>query len=393
MSDNLVPKRNGRLKKVLGWFALFLIGAVVVVALLFTLFPKTFNMDRISRFFSYLGRENDEDFGLIAYDANATNDYAAFADGMLVGSSGGLTLFDISGGSTAVAQGSLPEPIVECCDKLGVCYSPGSSYLAGVTSDGEIVFDQNLQGTVTDADLNADGWFCCLTLESGAKSAATVYNPSQEACFRLSSRTQYLNVCAVSPNGGCIAVVGLGELDGAFRSVLTVLRTDEALQDLDGKDSSALRLDLGNEVVYDMKFLSDERFCVVGQTKLRFYDVSGSLLSEQSYAEGSLRDFDFGSGFLIAAFRRNQGGDDYTLTAFDPTGAELGSAELTDHLRNVSAAGSNLAVLTDQGIELYNSKLQRYNRSGTAFAATAVLARPDGTAFLVGNSRTRLYVP
>ena len=393
MSDNLEPKRGGRLRRALGKIAAILLALAVVVALLFALFPKTFNLDRISRYFSYLGRDKDESFGVISYDADASNDFAAFADGLLVGNNGGLTLLDIYGVSRAVTQGSLPEPVLECCQTLGVCYSPGSSYLAGINSDGKTVFDQNLSGTVIDLDLCGDGWLCCLTSEGGAKSVATVYNPEQEPFFRLSSRSQYLHVCAVSPRGDSIAAVGLGEKDGAFRSLLTILGTDEAVKDLDGKDSSALRIDLGSELIYDAKFLDNGGLCLIGQSRLLFYDTDGRLLSEHSYADGSLQTFAFGSGFVAAAFRENQAGEEYSLLSFDPEGGELGSAAISDRLVSLSAAEGYVAVLTDQGIEIYDRALRLHNRSGTAFAATAALARPDGSALMVGNSKTRLYVP
>lgn len=393
MSDNLNPERKGRLRRVLGRLAAVLLALAVIVALLFALFPGTFNKDRIRRFFSYLGRDKEESFGVISYDANATNDFAAFAGGLLVGSNGGLTLLDISGVSRAATQGSLPEPVVECCEKLGVCYSPGSSYLAGITESGETVFDGNLSGTVIDADLNGDGWLCCLTSEGGSKSVATVYNPGQEAIFRLSSRSQYLNVCAISPRGDSLAVVGLGEREGMFRSLLTLLRTDEALQDLDGKDSSAQRIDLGSELIYDAKYLDNGSLCLVGQSRILFYDADGRLLSEQRYDEGSLRDFAFGGGFFVAAIRTNQAGEQYTVSSFKTDGEELGSATVSDRLVCLSVSGLYVAVLSDQGIEIYDRTMRLYGRSGTAFAATAVLARPDGSAFMVGNSRTRLYVP
>ena len=397
MSDQVISVEPVQTpKKITGARILLVVVALLLVAVivLLTVFPDALNLDKVGRYFNYMGLENKAGFGSISFDPNTTNDYAAFSGGLCVGSESGLTLFDIFGEQEAVVQGSLPSPLVQRCDKLCVCYSPGSSYLAALNSSGDTLIDQTVSGLLLDLDLSDDGYLCYTTSESGVKSMATVLNQNLDPYFKLSSRTRYLNVCAVSPGGTYLAVAGLGEENSTYRSVLTILRTDEALPDLDGVDSTAVRMDLGNQIIYDLKFMSQTQICAIGQNSVLLMDVDGNLIKEYDLAQKKLKDYAFSDkGFLALALSQNQAGDKHELLVLDADGIELADEVLQSRVRSISADGKYIGVLTDRAVQIYNRKLELYAQTPELETATKILVRSDGSALLVSSSEAKLYIP
>ena len=366
---------------------------VVGIACMF-LFPELFNLDRFIRFFRYMGLRNKEGYGVITYDASANNVYSGFDGCFAVGNESGLTLYDLEGGQKAMIQSTLSEPLISRGEKLCLIYSPGTSYLGAVGPGGKVLLEQNVSGTVLDADVSNDGYLCYLSSESGYKSAATMLSPKQETQFRLTSRTRYLNVCTVSDGGKYLAAASLGEKDSVFCSEVTILRTRDKLDDLDSEESTAVRVDLGNQVIYDLEFLSGGTLCAIGQKNVTFLSVDGRIYQQISLEHNPLVAYDFSEkGFVVLLQRIGMAGEDYRVTTLDGQGEELGLQEFSERVRSVSAAGRYVAVLTDREAQILNRRLGEYAKTEQTYTASRIIARPDGTALLVTGTEDRLYIP
>ena len=231
---------------------LLLVLAVLLLLflLLWLLAPGLASPARLVRFFRYMGLRDKEGYGVISYDGGAGAVYADLEGSLLVGTENGLTLYAMDGEQKALIQGSLPTPVLRTGGEVGFCFSPGSSYAAAVGKGGAVLMDGALSGPFVDASVSADGYTAYITAEAGSKAVATVLDPNQDAIFRFSSRTRYLNACAVSEKGDYLAAARLEEQDSVYRSGVVILRTDEPLSDLERDESSAVHVDLGNQVVY-----------------------------------------------------------------------------------------------------------------------------------------------
>ena len=381
------PKRPGFWR----WAMMIASILLVLILLAYLIFPRTLNPDRVIRFFRYMGLRDKESYGNIPFDANAANTFAGFDDGLLVGSETGLTLFSLDGEQKAFVQGSLPTPVVVCGGEVSLAFSPGSSYVAAVGAGGRTLMDETLGGSFLDADVSEDGFAAYITTESGYKSVTTVLNPRQDATFRFSSRTRYLNACAVNQGGSLLALASLGEEGSVYRSEVTILRTDESISSLDD-DESLIRADLGNQVMFDLFFLDKTLLCAVGQKGISFLNSKGELLGSQDFEEGSLVDFSHSdTGFLLAAM--DLGGGTYVLRTYNSQGELLGEQTLPDRIRSVSACGNYAAVLTDNYAQTYDRRLKEMDRCWEIGAASRIIARQDGTALLVSSGAARLYIP
>ena len=380
-----------------GFWRILLVVLVLLALLLLVcvkLFPGAFDFARLVRTFRYMGLRDQAGYGQITFDPNPVNTFAAFGDGLLVGGENSVTLTALDGEQKAFAQGPISNPVLVCGAETAVCFSPGDSYLVVLDSDGAILEEQTEAGAFLDADVSADGYLCTVTSESGYKSVSAVKNPNQEVVFRFSSRTRYLNACAVPEGGKLLAVASLGEEDGVYRSELILLDTGKVVNDLE-KDPAVIRADLGNQVIYELKFLDRSHICAIGEDDIRFLNTKGELISSLSLAEQQLLDYSFnGEGRLTAALGQGTTGERSLVLTLDAEGSETARREYADHVRSLSSAGDYTAVLTDLYMDLLNQKLEPYRKSWqTGGTARSVMLRPDGTAFLIGTSSASLYIP
>ena len=381
------PRRGKGLR-----ITLMLLSILLVLLLLaWLIFPHVMNPDRLVRFFRYMGLREKENYGRVTFEAAAGNVYAGFDDGLLVGTETGLTLYALDGEQKAFVQGSLPTPVLRTGGEVSLVFSPGSSYAAAIGAGGDILLDGALSGALLDASVSFDGYSVRLTAESGSKAVAEVLNPKQEAIYRFSSRTRYLNACAVSEKGEWLAVASLEEERSIYRSAVVLLRTDRPVADLEQEDSGAVRAELGNRVIYELRFLDESHLLAVTQDELVFLDLKGELLSSLPLEGERLVDYAVSrEGWLLLAL---EGGGAAKVLSLDASGNTLARLELADRVRSVSAEGRYGAVLTEMELRILDSRLEEYDRSWDVLGATRVVVRADGTALLIAAGGTKLFIP
>ena len=381
------PRRGKGLR-----ITLMLLSILLVLLLLaWLIFPHVMNPDRLVRFFRYMGLREKENYGRVTFEAAAGNVYAGFDDGLLVGTETGLTLYALDGEQKAFVQGSLPTPVLRTGGEVSLVFSPGSSYAAAIGAGGDILLDGALSGALLDASVSFDGYSVRLTAESGSKAVAEVLNPKQEAIYRFSSRTRYLNACAVSEKGEWLAVASLEEERSIYRSAVVLLRTDRPVADLEQEDSGAVRAELGNRVIYELRFLDESHLLAVTQDELVFLNLEGELLSSLPLEGERLVDYAVSrEGWLLLAL---EGGGAARVLSLDASGNTLARLDLQDRVRSVSAEGRYGAVLTEMELRILDSRLEEYDRSWDVLGATRVVVRADGTALLIAAGGTKLFIP
>ena len=77
----------------------------------------------------------------------------------------------------------------------------------------------------------------------------------------------------------------------------------------------------------------------------------------------------------------------------DAEGAELGSLEIHEEVRGLSAAGRYLAVLYTDRLVVYNESLQVYASLRGINGVSQALMRTDGSALLIGTDSASQFLP
>ena len=388
MSDNVTqlhtaPRKRHLFRKIL--LFLCIVAAVCgVVALV--VFRDEINRDGVRRYIKYLNVRDDGTYGVYTFDAHNSNRYASFADGLAVASVGGLNTFDSKGGEVHLAQAQIELPELRTGNKLAMVYDVGGNTLLAVSGRSGEVLRLDTDKPILDADLSQGDAICYSTSASGYKSVLTVYNSKQELVYRWLSSTIYMPLCAVSEDGSYLAAVGLGQSEGTFESTLYLFQTNS--------EELALSVSLGNELVYDLIFLEGDTICAIGESTAQFFSPDGASLGRYSYADQYLKDFDAGGdGFLTLSVNMYRAGNRYSLMTVDDTGSELGSLYIGQEILDLSACGKYVAVLTSEGLTIYNRDLTVYHETLETGSATAVVMREDGSVLLLGAGQGHLYIP
>ncbi|MBQ1372252.1 MAG: hypothetical protein IIY70_04910, partial [Oscillospiraceae bacterium] len=137
----LVPE-HGRRKH--PWLRNTMILLAVLLVLLLAgrlFFPATINPDQVVRGFRYLGLQDQPGFGNIGFESRVGTVFCGCEEGLMIGSEDGMSLFSLRGERVAAVQGSLPTPVIRSGGTVCLCFSPGSTYLAAMDEDGEILLD------------------------------------------------------------------------------------------------------------------------------------------------------------------------------------------------------------------------------------------------------------
>ena len=374
---------RGWIKKIV---AVILVVLVVCGIVALFLFPDTFNLDAMRRWVRYLNVRSNEEEGIFSFDSHNSNRYANYDDGLAVASVGGLNTYESDGREAVVSQGQLGLPAIQTGGDLVMAYDVGGTALFAVHHNSGEVLRITSEKAILDADISEGGDICYMSSAAGYKSVLTVYNDKQELVYRWLSSSTYMPLCTVSENGTQLASVGLDQKDGGFESTLNLFRTRY--------DQIEKTVSLGNELIYDLEYLGDRVLCAVGENSVQFLDTTGEAVGSYSYGDQFLKDYDMGGdGFLTLSLNMYRAGNRYTLVTVDETGQEIASSYLGQEILDLSACEKYIAVLTPDGLTVYNRLLEVYAETKEVGAATSVLMREDGSVLLLGAGMGNLYIP
>ncbi len=349
-------------------------------------FRDALNLDALQRYVRYLNVSEDSKTGRFVYDESNTNRYADLSGGLAVASSTGLSLYDQDGLESASVQAAMSVPVLQTGGALALSYDAGGYALNAAGHKRGAALHIQSQRPILDADIARDDSICYLSSESGYKSVLYVYNKEQALIYRWLSASQYFMRCAVCEGAGFAAVAVLGQEDGMFRSSVALYRTDA--------EEVYRTIPIGNTLVYDLRFVSQDRLCVLTEQAVYFYDLDGQRQGSFSFGESYLKDYTFdGSGYLTLVMNLYQAGNQYTLVTLAYDGTELGRVSPGEQILDVTAAGKYLAVLTSSKLSIFDPALKEYDVSDNTTGAANVVMRDDGSAVLLANGHGTLYVP
>ena len=384
--DNITKISPKKPRKIWRFVVLGIAVLLVSTALVLYLFAEELNLDAVGRWFRYMSVREQEDYGSFAFDAHSSNRYALFDDGLAIGSVGGVETHREEGTVKYRLGASMTEAALKTGKDLLLCYDVGGRSLMVLHAEKGKLLELTTEGSIYDADVSYKDTFCTSTVESGYKTVLRVYNGKQKEIYRWFSASAFMPVCAVSPDGDHLAAASVGQQGGTFESTLHVFRTDS--------EDTAVTVPLGEELVYDLRFVGDERICVIGSSRISWYSVSGEKIGSHELQPQYLADYDmYGDGFVLLNVNKYITGDASRVVSVDHTGKVLGQLELEEPVLNISACGKYAAVLTAKRLIICRRDLSIYAEAENIWMASDVLMRKDGTAIMVAGSSADLYIP
>ncbi len=298
---------------------------------------------------------------------------APVGNGLALASTNGIQLLD-SGGSTAAKQVySMKTPALTVCDTKAAAYDVGGTGICTVDMKG------NVTQTVSDdpiisAAMNENGWLTVCTQASGYKGRATVYNADGQAVYQWNSGEGYLLKAEVSPGGKYLAALCAGESGGAVH--LFALSSE--------KEQGAFTTP--NELLTDMHWLTENRVCVLSQSRCAVIDRTGEQKGNYDFAGLYLTDYSFGGdGFAVLMLGKYRTGGTGTLMSVGSDGKLMGQAEIASELISITAHKKYVAALCSDGVKLFTQSMSLAGSGENTAGVKSAVPRLKGDVLLVSS--------
>ncbi|MBE6932170.1 MAG: hypothetical protein E7464_02135 [Ruminococcaceae bacterium] len=356
------------------FWSFFAASALVVAIVCLVVFGGRRLADQAVRIVRYSG-----DNTAFSFDAHNDNKYLSLHNGLVIASVSGMMSFDKHGEETAAVQNPMQLPVLLANDTVAMGYGIGDSTISTLHYRNGVQMQISVPGTLLDAHLSDSSCIAYSSVRPGYKTVLTALNSAGAEIYTWYSSTRFLSQCAVSKDADLLAAIALGQTGTSFETACMLFATD--------REEPVAELSLGSDLVYELDFVSEDRLCAVGETALHFFRSDGSGHGEYSYDGGELLFYDLQADSFAAIVRNmNQAGSRYQITTVGHDGTELASIAVDAEILDISANGRYLAVLSTDGLTVYDSRLRQCLTEKNVGFATQVCAQKDGAALLIDGS-------
>ncbi len=393
MDENKNTPALKRLKKpnpLLRLLALLATAALLLGAMILVIYRDTINMNTFKHWLDYQ-RMDTGATGESAPFSHAGGDKLSIAylnSGVVTASAAGAHYYGLDGQQLAEEVRSLENPVLTASRSTAVVYDAGNQSLFAFR-DGEKNFSLSLEGgaDLLSARPNDGGWLAVTAQQSGYKGAVTVYDRRGEPVIQISLSSTFAVDAAISPDGRTVAVVTIGQENGAFFSRLLLYSVD--------KTEPFAQLDLGGMTVLDMDFdlgvvwlVGEDRLLTVSLTPEG--ETVQTCFFSPSYLKGCSLG---GDGFAFLLMGRYRSGSADQALLVDSSAQVVQSIALTGQVLDYAAAGEYCALLTGSQLSVYNTSLEFVAGVKNSRAARRVDLNTNGSALLANDQQAWLYIP
>ena len=393
MDENKNTPALKRLKKpnpLLRLLALLTTAALLLGAMILVIYRDTINMNTFKHWLDYQ-RMDTGATGESAPFSPAGGDKRSIAylpSGVVTPSAAGAHYYGLDGQQLAEEVRSLENPVLTASRSTAVVYDAGNQSLFAFR-DGEKNFSLSLEGgaDLLSARPNDGGWLAVTAQQSGYKGAVTVYDRRGEPVIQISLSSTFAVDAAISPDGRTVAVVTIGQENGAFFSRLLLYSVD--------KTEPFAQLDLGGMTVLDMDFdlgvvwlVGEDRLLTVSLTPEG--ETVQTCFFSPSYLKGCSLG---GDGFAFLLMGRYRSGSADQALLVDSSAQVVQSIALTGQVLDYAAAGEYCALLTGSQLSVYNTSLEFVAGVENSRAARRVDLNTNGSALLANDQQAWLYIP
>lgn len=378
-------KGSGRLRR----FAVFALAlAAVLGVVLAAAYRDGTGFDVLRRYLNYGGSASSGEVRY-RYDASPGSRFAILGDQLVVLSENSLRLLNKDGGETWSAQVKMTVPALGQGGGRVVAYDIGGRSLYVLDQKGEVFhLETEEDEPLISATLNAKGMLAVTAERRNAKGAVTAYSANMtQVVFNMVSDERFVTEARVSDDGNTLAVVRLGQENGVFISsvLLYDLREPGEIEPFaDYSIPNGLVLTAGEQ---------DGNLVTVSDTCVTCAAYSGRVEGTYDCNGAYLRSYSLGEEFTALLLNRYQAGNVGRLVTLGAEGVELGSLEVHEEIRGLSAAGKYLAVLYTDRLVVYNENLQVYASLRGITGVSGALMRPDGSALLLSAESASQFLP
>lgn len=253
--------------------------------------------------------------------------------------------------STAKEISNIPHtydhPIMSCNSGRALIYDIGAKRFR-VQSKTRTLYEKELDYIILTGAMSKDGTVAIASRTSDAQSMLTVYDSNEEEIFVWKCAKENIISCDVSDNGKLYAVSVLGVDNGSVYSKVYIFnkRDTEPKATFEYKDSA----------VSSVQFLSNETLFVFGNNICQV--IKGEKVKENIDVSVNTpyKLYISDNNTAVVVLSKYSSTTQKIIKVYNKSGSELFTQEIDGLIKSVSTDGKYTAVLTDENVQIYNTK-------------------------------------
>ncbi len=379
----MAGKRKGK-KRLSGRFAIFITILLFVCTIIF--FNNRWSAGSLRRlsYWIFNGIRADATEATVAFDADNFNRFDLVSDNLCVVSPDNVTVYKLSGKSVFSSPVLLRNPAVSSSGSRFLAYDLGGlNFYVG--NRKKILFSEQLETKIINANMNASGHFSVITDTEDAKSLVTFYNSSFKPIYKFYSSEKYIFDAAISPNAKSGAIVTYGTENGAFTSTLALCNTNA--------EGFYSEVSLGSSMPLHVAFHSDKKILVVCDDRTLLFNSDGNLLSEVSHNGLGLKSYSEAYKNHTAILLDNyENGGNTQVVFLKSDGTVSGRLDFDEDVYSISSAGNYTALQFSDKCAVYKNDLTLHCEFKITADISKCIVNADGSVISIGENFATLYV-
>ncbi len=253
--------------------------------------------------------------------------------------------------STAKEISNLPHsfdhPVMSSNSGRALVYDEGGTKFR-VQSKTRVLYEKELDYMILTGSMGKDGTVAIGSRAEDAQSMLTVYNTKEEEVFVWKCAKENIISCDVSDNGKLYAVTVLGVDNGSVYSKVYIFNKKD--------EEPRATFEYPDSAVSSVQFLSNETLFVFGNNVCEV--IKGDKVKEKIDVSVNTpyKLYISDNNTAVVVLSKYSSTTQKIIRVYDKSGSELYSKEIDGLIKSVATDGKYTAVLTDENVQIYNSK-------------------------------------
>lgn len=357
---------------------------IVIVALLFGVVFYAFNSDKlsfhnISNFFRYgvFNSRSEESFPLdIKGMSVATGNFTRIGQDICYSSDTKTQLLNNYGRSEFSVQHAFITPVLTVSSHGSLVYNLGGTGFQLINKEG-VSFSGEANDDILTAAYADNGVYALVTESSGYLSKLYVYNEEHAQIFAYSFADYYITAVSLNSKGTRAVVAGVSALNGVEISSIYVLDFT--------KDTPLYFLELENNIIYDVSYLSDKYACAVGRSASYSVNTYNGEYETADYEGRELTAFDINTDTNTFTLSLSSSGDgrNCDIASYSTNGTLDKTFTVDDKIIDISSYKGRVALMTDESVMLYSKDGHAYSKKQLNSDPHAVVMYTKSDAYVL----------
>lgn len=360
------------------------VAIILVLSLLVFCFAMrdSLSFDNIRNFVVYgiFNTDSEERFPIDIQGASVDNgNFTRMGRSLAYSSDTSFSVYNNYGKCLFNSQISYSDPVLVTTNSKSLIYNLGGK---GFSINS---IDKNLYDTVSDnyilcADIIDNGTYALVTTCDGYLSKLFVYDEENTQIFAYSFADYYVTSVSLDSSGNRAIVSGVSAYEGSEMSAVYVLDFR--------KPDPLIFKEFENNIVYNVKFLSDNHCSIIGNTACYSLKVNKEEFNEYSYDSKKLTAFDVNADTDTFTVSLSRSGDSRNcdIVCFNADGKATNTITTELAVTSMSTYKNRIALLSEGEIYLFDRHGRQLSHKNGGVEPHAVVLYDSNSAYVLNVS-------